>query len=148
MATPNPKANHKKQVQKIDSNPFALHLKGQDGSQTVCVGNLHVLLSQKDGAWLAQGLEIDYAIDGNSVEDVKNRFVEGLTLTIESHLRVYGEIKSLLRVAPQPIWDRFYAAVPPDVQHKTRVLTVHKFKTPQQTLPFGQIVYAQEALAA
>lgn len=98
--------------------------------------NLHVLLTRDEHGWLAQGLEIDYAIDGDSVDDVKARFEAGLTLTIQSHLRVYGDVRTLLRIAPQPIWDKFYAAVPPDVQHKQALLTV-------QSLPFDRIVYVQ-----
>lgn len=126
--------------------PYALQLQGKDGLKTICLGNLHVLISHHDDSWLAQGLEIDYAIDGNSVDDVKKRFEEGLTLTIQSHLRVYGDIRTLLRVAPQPIWDKFYAAVPPDLQHHQELLTVHELpKKPQQVLPFERIVYAQAA---
>lgn len=126
--------------------PFALHVTAKDGSHTVCLGNLHVLITHHDGAWLAQGLEIDYATDGNSVDDVKTRFEQGLIETVRSHIRVYANIKSLLRVAPQPIWDQFYAAVPPDFQHQQDLLTVHELpKQPQQVLPFKSIVYAQAA---
>lgn len=127
--------------------PFALHFTGKDGSQTVCLGNLHVLLTKHEDTWLAQGLEIDYAIDGDSIPEVKARFEKGLTLTIESHLRVYSDIKSLLRVAPQPIWDKFYAAVPPDIQHEQGLMTVRALPKhhPQQVLPFDKIVYAQAA---
>ena len=122
-----------------------MHVKGKDGSQVVCLGNLHVLITHTQDAWLAQGLEIDYAIDGDTVDEVKQRFEDGLVLTIQSHLRVYGDIRGLLRVAPQPIWDKFYAAVPPDVRHQQEMVTVRTISSRQQVLPFERIVYAQAA---
>lgn len=143
----------KSKAKNNDTKSFAVQLERSDGSKTVCIGNLHVLLTKdENGTWLAQGLEIDYAIDGDSVDEVKKRFEQGLALTVKSHLRVYGDIKSLLRIAPQPIWDKFYAAVPPDVQHHQTLLTVHALPKqvkaatqPQQRLPFDRIVYAQAA---
>ncbi len=69
--------------------------------------SLRVLITKDGDGWLAQGLEIDYAVDGESLADVKKRFEDGLAMTIESNLRVYGNIKPLLKVAPQDVWDEW-----------------------------------------
>ena len=74
------------------------------GAKIVGVGNLRVLLSDADGTWFAQGLEIDYAAQGESESDVQSNFERGLTCTINEHLRVYGTIKKLLRGAPPEAW--------------------------------------------
>jgi len=99
-----------------------------------------VLITKQDGAWLAQGLEIDYAIDGDSIPDVKTRFQTGLAMTIESNLRVNGHIRELLRTAPQEIWAEYF-----DAKN-----TLHRFTHSQvmvaqlqQHLPFDQILFVE-----
>lgn len=104
---------------------FVLHRQSTDGSESVYLGNLRVLITKHEDGWLAQGLEADYAIDGATLDEVKQRFEQGLGLTVQSHLRVYKHAKNVLTVAPQTVWDKFFAVVPPDVQHKSNLITVH-----------------------
>lgn len=100
---------------------------------------LRVLITKDDGSWLAQGLDVDYAIDGESVADVKKRFGDGLAMTIESNLRVHGSIGPLLRVAPQEVFDQWYDAKNTlrRFEHMAVIVTPQK----QSALPFDQIVY-------
>lgn len=90
-------------------NAEAVHLSdGQD--HIVGLRHLKVLLSQEDSHWFAQGLEIDYAASGASEDDAKKRFEDGLSATIKAHLKLAGNIKGLLVVAPQSEWARYFQA--------------------------------------
>jgi hypothetical protein len=62
----------------------------------VFVWNLHVLITQNDGHWFAQGAQVDYAAQGTSLEDVKKNFENGFAETIHEHLKVYGTPKYFL----------------------------------------------------
>lgn len=78
----------------------------KDGSaHLVHIRNLQVVLTVRDGCWFAQGLEIDYAAEGDSLDSVKRTFEEGLALTINANLRRFGHIHHLLkRQAPPEAW--------------------------------------------
>ncbi len=89
----------------------AFHASNSDGSKHVVgIGNLRVLISQDGSLWFAQGLEIDYFAEGVSLKDVQNSFENGLSSTIREHLKLYGTIDKLLKVAPAEIWLEFYRA--------------------------------------
>jgi hypothetical protein len=90
----------------------AIHIskkKGERATHVVGVGDLKVMIL-RDGnrEWYAQGLEIDYIAQGSSMEAAKTAFERGLTATIELHLRNYGTIRKLLKVAPPEVWEEFY----------------------------------------
>jgi hypothetical protein len=112
---------------------------GADGLQAAGVDNLRVLITKEDDVWLAQGLEIDYAIDGESLQDVKKRFEDGLAMTIESNLRVYDSITPLLQIAPQEVWDAWNNAKNAlrRFEHSNIVVTPKR----QADLPFDGIAW-------
>lgn len=83
----------------------ALHAHSKDGStHVVLIGNLRVVLLEENGTWFAQGLEIDYAAQGGSIESVKKNFEDGFAATVDQHIRIYGTIKHLLVPAPSEVW--------------------------------------------
>lgn len=83
----------------------AIHLQHDDGEHhAVGIGNLRVIIHNDDGSYFAQGLEIDYAAQGDSVEEVKKNFEDGLHATLRQHLKMFGKIDGILRVAPQDVW--------------------------------------------
>lgn len=131
-----------KPIVEMHSHPHgarAMHFVGADGSQIAFCDGLRVLITKSEGKWIAQGLEIDYAIDGDSVPDVKRRFEEGLSLTIQSNMRVYNDLKVLLQIAPQDVWDQWNDAKNTlrRFEHTTLVATAQK----QQQLPFDAILW-------
>jgi len=76
-----------------------------DGEQHfVGIGNLKVIICQDGESWFAQGLDIDYAASGESLEDVKNNFQLGLKGTIDLHIKAYGHIEKFLKMAPRVTW--------------------------------------------
>ena len=94
----------KSEIAKTSSGAVATHINMDDGKHVVGLGNIRVLIVPDGPAWFAQGLEIDYAAQGDSLEEVRREFEEGLSATVEENLRVYGNIKKMLVVAPSDIW--------------------------------------------
>ncbi len=102
----------KKAKKKAKGNSLkAMAVHGTDGStHVVGIGNIKVIICQDDDAWFAQGLDIDYAANGHSLEEVKENFQTGLKGTIDLHIKAYGNIEHFLKVAPQSVWDELRAS--------------------------------------
>jgi len=99
----------RKVKQSEDQTTAAIHAKHVDGEHhAVLVLNLHVMIVPDGKYWFAQGLEIDYAVQGQSVADAKKQFETGFKATIYQHLKVFGHINNMLRVAPNEVWREFW----------------------------------------
>jgi hypothetical protein len=97
---------------KKKARPFqttAFHGQTENGVDVVMIDKLRVALTQDGNMWVAQGLEIDYAAEGASIEDVKSHFERGLLLTLRENIRVFGNIKNVLRVVPPDVWNALMA---------------------------------------
>jgi hypothetical protein len=70
--------------------------------QPVGIWNLHVLIVPEGNGWFAQAFEIDYGVQGNSPEEVKKRFEQGLAATIQHNLDIFGSINNMLH--PNQDW--------------------------------------------
>jgi len=73
----------------------------------VGLGNLRVMVTNDDGSWFAQGLEVDFFVQGTDLNDVMRRFEEGLAATIRDYVESFGSIEALLRPAPPAVWEEF-----------------------------------------
>jgi hypothetical protein len=89
----------------------------------------------KDGCnWFAQGLDVDYAAEGISVENAKQNFENGLVATIHQHLKAYNEPSKMLKPAPPEVWqEMFYAPltglnVSNAIHNKYYQLSVHSLE--------------------
>ena len=134
---------------KLAKNPTstsALHAQSQDGcTHVVAIGNLRVVLINEEGSWFAQGLEIDYVAQGDSIETVKRNFEEGFTATVDQHIRVYGTIENLLIPAPQEVWkDVLHAKC---IKKSFSQFSLHE-DVRQEKLPFEGIDYIELQKAA
>jgi hypothetical protein len=76
--------------------------------QAGLIGDLRVLVSYRDGFWFARGLEIDYAAQGSSMAEVKRNFEQGLALTIDEHVKRFGNLDRLLLPSPPEAWRRLH----------------------------------------
>ena len=136
----------KRQKSKKKKNPTAVafHAKHKDGlHHIVGIGNLRVVLVPDGDVWFAQGLEIDYAAQGANEEDAKRQFENGLTSTIQEHLRVHGTINKLLKIAPQSVWHELL--YDPSAHYKLYTqVTGHEI----ESLPFAGIQYIAMGTAA
>lgn len=82
----------------------ALHLEHEDKKHhAVVIWNLSVLIVPDEGCWFAQGLEINYGAQGNTIQEAQQNFQKGLAKTIHQHLKVYGNIERILKFAPSAI---------------------------------------------
>jgi hypothetical protein len=110
----------------------------------VGLGNIRVIIVPDGSAFFAQGLEIDYAAQGASIAEVKQNFEIGLEATIEQHLKIYGNIKSLLQPAPPAVWQEF-------VREKTALRSKYSqisgYEVHHQALPYEGINYLVAASA-
>ncbi|HUX65867.1 MAG TPA: hypothetical protein VMV31_00105 [Terriglobales bacterium] len=70
----------------------------------VGIGNLRVVIVQDGHAWIAHGLEIDYVSQGETIEEAKKNFEDGLRATVCQNLNVYGNIERVLSPAPAEVW--------------------------------------------
>ncbi|MEP7353047.1 MAG: hypothetical protein ABI824_07425 [Acidobacteriota bacterium] len=79
----------------------AIHVADQSqGNHAVVVWNLSVLILPDEDGWFAQGLEINYGAQGDTLEEAQQNFQAGLKATIHQHLRVHGNIERILTFAP------------------------------------------------
>ena len=125
----------------------AIHAKTGD-NHIVGIGNLRVVIIQDGKFWFAQGLEIDYAAEGSSPEEVKKTFEEGLCGSIHEHLRVYGTIEKFLIPAPSELWKELLFDPIADVNRYSQ-LSWHEelSEKPMPNLPFERINYLQRKAA-
>lgn len=97
-------ATRKKGVQ----NTGATVVHAQEGDNNLFfVDSLRVLITEDGGQWCAQALEIDYASCGESIEEAQHQFEKGLANTAREHLRLFGTLKHMLKVAPSKVWEEF-----------------------------------------
>lgn len=87
---------------------------GQQGVHAASVKALRVmLLPEENGAWFAQGLEIDYFACGASIDEAKKNFAEGLARTVCDHLVIHGNLNKVLVPASKEEWG-VYLNTPPE----------------------------------
>ena len=118
----------------------AFHEKSKDGTEVVGIGNLRVVIIEENGMWFAQGLEIDYAAQGHTLEDVKKQFEDGLCATIHEHLRVHGTIDKMLNAAPPTVWKEMLYDPSGLKKRYSQVSAHHNLN---RFLPFENINYLQ-----
>lgn len=95
----------KAKVSKKPPPAVAIHAQTKDGeNHIVGLGNIRVLLMPEGPGWFAHGLDIDYAAQGDTVEEAKREFEDGLVATIHEHLRIHGDLANLLIPAPAEVW--------------------------------------------
>ncbi len=120
----------------------AFEAKTKNGTSFVGIGNLRVVIMQDDGSWFAQGLEIDYVAQGKTIKEVKKHFENGLEATVDEHLRIFGSIENLLKVAPQEIWDEMLLGGTANKRYHYSQLSIHSLgKSLKESLPFDGIQY-------
>lgn len=82
----------------------AVHVSSDDGKHQGIGINLRVVILPDGKFWYAQGLEVDYGAQGDSVEDAKKNFEQGLSGTAFLHVKKYGNIERLLKRASSEVW--------------------------------------------
>jgi hypothetical protein len=123
----------------------AVHAKHKDGvHHLVGFGNIRVIIVPDGEAFFAQGLEIDYAAQGSTVDEAKKHFETGLKATVDQHLKIYGNIKGLLQPAPAAIWQEL---VPEKTALHNRYWHISEHTIEHSVLPYEGINYLVAAAA-
>jgi len=120
----------------------AAHFSDQnDEKHAVALWNLSVLIVPDGDFWFAQGIEINYGAQGDSAEDAKKNFQEGLVATINQHLKIYGNIEKILKFASPDILKE--AADNKPAIKRFAWISLHEVLAPeaQQKIPFDGIDY-------
>jgi hypothetical protein len=113
-----------------------VHVDGGD-RHCVAISQLRVLVSRDGEGWIAQGVEIDYAAGGDSVEDVQRRFERGLKATIHRHIERFGTVQRLLKHSPPEEWAEL--AGQGAAEYEFDVIDVHDLA--EASLPYQQVAY-------
>lgn len=117
----------------------------KDGARDIIkIGDLRVLITQEGPWWFAQGLEIDYAAQGKSLEEVKEKFARGLCATAHAYILEFGGIDKFLRPAPADILRALASASAKGIL-RLSTESEHGLMEPiSQTLPFTGITYFEK----
>lgn len=100
---------------------------------SISAKEIRVLVMKDADALFAQGLDIDYAAEGESMDEVIENFVGGLVRTLHEHLVVHGNLRKLPAPAPPEYWQAYLSD---DVHHvECRWLSVHKVPCDPEVRP-------------
>lgn len=114
------------------------HVISDDGQHRIAIDGLRVWLFQEDGQWIAQGIDIDYAVSGETVERAREMFEFGLCLTLVENIRRYGSIERFVsKRVPKDIEDGWLRAIEQHRLHDDPV----DFRVPKDELDAPQEEY-------
>jgi hypothetical protein len=135
-----------KNIKKTQSGSVAVHGSADDVHHVVGLGNIRVIIVPDGSSFFAQGLEIDFASQGSTVEETKKNFEHSLCATIEQHIKIYGHINGLLQPAPLPVWQELVADKIA-MRNRFWLVSEHTIE-PRGKLPYEGIKYLVEQEAA
>lgn len=118
----------------------AIHLRDEENRHAVMLGHIRVLVRERHGEWFAQGIEVDYAASGESMEDVQSRFERGLAATVHVHLRRFSSLDRLLKFAPRAEVEKLDAD-----EYQLNLVSIHDIGPDMNHFPFGRIAYLEES---
>lgn len=123
------------------STPHVIHIK-QQHNHAVCVAALRVIISEGDGGWYAEGVEIDYAAFGQTIEEVQLNFELGFIRTIHLHIAKFGNLNKFIKWAPQSVLEK----LPQSKPYKIDTFSTHNIEV-ESVLPISSINYLQLSVA-
>lgn len=122
----------------------AAHIQTVDDQHAVVLSALRVMVERDGESWFAQGIEIDYAASGTSIDDVKERFERGLKRTIEENLRRYQSIARILRWAPAEVVAEFDQC---QQRFSFSHVSYHDLSDDMPAFPYRRIAFAERQSA-
>lgn len=72
----------------------------------VGIGDLRVIVLNRDGFWFARGLDINYAAQGLTLEEAQRNFERGLEKAIDMHIQEFGNVDKLLSPPSPDVWKK------------------------------------------
>jgi len=86
--------------------PAVRHVANEDGTHDVEVA-IRVWVYEQGGAWVAQGLDVNYVAAGESAEDAAERFAKGFMETVAAYLQEFNSIEEFVKPAPREVFQAF-----------------------------------------
>ena len=107
-----------------NKNAHVVHV--SEGDRHAVAAQLRVLIcSDDEGGFVAQGLEIDYCATGASVEQVQERFAQGLLRTAERLVKRGRSLSALMKTqTPREAWDQYLSSE----RHEVACATVFRYE--------------------
>ena len=78
------------------------HVEDGEGLHLVAAALRVLVYPRDDGGFAAQGLEIDYFATGESVDEVRENFTNGLMATVRAYVRRGRDLAALFRKGRTP----------------------------------------------
>lgn len=139
-------------MSKNDLVAEAIHLSNGGNQHIVGVKSIRVFISKDGDMWFAQGLDIDYASCGDTIEETKRNFETGIKKTIAEHLKLHGNIEKFLKIAPQEAWKEYFETSANIIKQEYSDLQFHDLCDESEQdincFPFNKIEFLEEQLAA
>jgi len=131
----------------IEPTPSVKHITDGIGKHAIVVNDLRVMLLKDGDNWFAQGLDIDYASAGATVDEAKKNFETGFAKTIKEYLVMYGNLSKFMQSAPEEVWQEFLNP-PPETQYlavsSVQLHNLVKDDDLDIKLPFGNIAFLKQ----
>ncbi|MEW8000826.1 MAG: hypothetical protein AB2795_19975 [Candidatus Thiodiazotropha endolucinida] len=121
----------------MSSNVKVLHAK-KECNHAVAVGSLRVIIQKIQDGWFAQGVEIDFAACGETLDDAQIRFEKGLAATVHRHLERFDSVERLLKFAPNDVVEKLSKGD----EYSFDMITIHDLSD-TLGLPFQKIAYLE-----
>ena len=96
----------------------------QEIQAVVAAMNMKVWICKESGHWIAQGLDMDYISQGNTLEECKQSFEDGLTATIHEYLKI-GELTKFF-TPPEHAWNEFSNSPHPPLKMEYSQVSIHR----------------------
>lgn len=93
-------------------NLRANHHVDEDGGVHIFVDGMRVWVHFDDGAWIAQGIDVDYATSGETPELAIKTFTLGFCLTLIEHVKRFNTLERFItRRPPDDVYQAWFNAV-------------------------------------
>ncbi|MES9948731.1 MAG: hypothetical protein ABW118_07215 [Candidatus Thiodiazotropha sp.] len=121
----------------MSSKVKIVHAK-KECNHAVAVGSLRVIIQKNHDGWFAQGVEIDFAACGETLDDAQTRFEKGLVATVHRHLERFDSVERLLKFAPNEVVEKLSKGN----EYSFDMITIHDLSDTLR-LPFQKIAYLE-----
>lgn len=120
-----------------------------DGDRHAVAAALWVLITPADaGGYVAQGLQIDYVATADTLDEVKDRFAQGLLKTIESLIRRNRPLSALFKSkTPPEAWQAYMDSTRQDHLVCGTVVDLRQKLPAGSNFPFSALEYCESSEA-
>ena len=123
------------------SSSVVIQASSDSGDHAVGIANIRVLLKEDGPFWIAQGVEIDYFAQGESLEEAQKNFGLGLASTVRLYLKHHQSIEPMLKWAPVEV----YKSLMDGAEYRFTQVSLHEIAPEQDLeiadLPFNGIAF-------